>query len=129
LQQSNIQGQSVHALFCLDIDECQSTRFLSHISRRTVRADYLLSADLIIIDEVSMLTPWVTRRALLTLGSIAEGNHGKWDFGAAITLCRRSFAIASSRSKHKHAGIEKGSYANSLLDPYSQIYIAGSASF
>jgi hypothetical protein len=32
---------------------------------------YILAADLIIIDEVSMLTPWVANRVSLTLQSIS----------------------------------------------------------
>jgi hypothetical protein len=79
-------GQTVHSLFRLGIDELHGARFTSHIGRGTSRARHLLAAGLIIIDEVSMLTPWVARRVSLTLGSIAEGDYGQWDFGGVNVL-------------------------------------------
>jgi hypothetical protein len=42
----------------------------------------LLSAHLIVIDEVSMLTRSVALRVSLTLGSITGENHRDWDFGS-----------------------------------------------
>jgi DNA helicase HerA-like ATPase len=74
-------GQTVHSLFSLGIDERQSTSFTSHVGRGTLRANYLLSAELIVIDEVSMLTPWIARKVSLTLGWIAGDSHEPWDFG------------------------------------------------
>jgi Cdc6-like AAA superfamily ATPase len=68
-------GQTVHSLFSLGIDENQGSCFISHIGRNTQKTQKLLGARLIVIDEVSILTPWVARRISLTLRWIARGNH------------------------------------------------------
>jgi hypothetical protein len=61
-------GQTVHLLFSLGIDENQGSVFISHIGRKTQKAEKLLGVRLIVIDEVSMLTLWVAPRISLTLG-------------------------------------------------------------
>jgi ATP-dependent exoDNAse (exonuclease V) alpha subunit len=61
---------TLHSLFRLGIDEEFAGRFRYNIDRGTFEAKYLLDADLIIIDEVSMLTPWVANRVSMTLHSI-----------------------------------------------------------
>jgi hypothetical protein len=64
-------GTTLHSLFRLGIDEQSRGDFRSNIGRGTPLARYILAADLIIIDEVSMLTPWVANRVSLTLQSIS----------------------------------------------------------
>jgi hypothetical protein len=63
-------GVTVHSLFRLGINENASGDFRCHIGRQTAQAENILSADLIVIDEVSMLTPWVANRVSLTLRSL-----------------------------------------------------------
>jgi hypothetical protein len=53
-------GQTVHSLFSFGISEDQ-TSFISHIGSRSTKAKYLQDARIIVIDNVSMLTLWVTR--------------------------------------------------------------------
>jgi hypothetical protein len=74
-------GQTLHSLFSLGIDEDRSSSFASNVGQGTARARLLLSARLIVIDEVSMLTPSVGRRVSLTLSSIIGENYRDWDFG------------------------------------------------
>jgi hypothetical protein len=62
---------TLHFLFRLGIDEQSWGCFRSNIERGTPLAQYILAADLIIIDEVSILTPWVANRVSLTLQSIS----------------------------------------------------------
>jgi hypothetical protein len=50
-------GTTLHSLFRLGIDEQFRGGFRSNIRGGTPLARYILAADLIIIDEVSMLTP------------------------------------------------------------------------
>jgi hypothetical protein len=64
-------GTALHSLFCLGIDEQSREDFRSNIGRGTPLARYILAADSIIIDEVSMLTLWVANRVSLTLQSIS----------------------------------------------------------
>jgi ABC-type branched-subunit amino acid transport system ATPase component len=64
-------GTTVHSLFRLGIDEQSRGGFRSNIGRGIPLVRYMLAADLIIIDEVSMLTPWVVNRVSLTLQSIS----------------------------------------------------------
>jgi hypothetical protein len=71
-------------LFRLGFDESHTVDFISHVGRGTKHAAYLLSARLIVIDKVSVLTPWVAGRVSRTLGSIVEGNDGDWDFGGQL---------------------------------------------
>jgi hypothetical protein len=65
-------GTTVHSLFKLGIDENARMDFRCNIGRDTPHARYLSGADLIVIDEVSMLTPWVANRVSLTLKAICE---------------------------------------------------------
>jgi hypothetical protein len=64
-------GTTLHSLFRLGIDEQSRGRFSLNIGRGTPLGGYILAADLIIIDEVSMLTPQVADRVSLTLQSIS----------------------------------------------------------
>jgi hypothetical protein len=64
-------GTSLHSLFRLGIDQQSQGGFRSNIGRGTPLARCILAADLVIIDEVSMLTPWVANRVSLTLRSIS----------------------------------------------------------
>jgi MoxR-like ATPase len=50
-------GTTLHSLFRLGIDEQSRGSFCSNMGRGPPLARYILAADLIIIDEVSMLTP------------------------------------------------------------------------
>jgi hypothetical protein len=62
---------TLHSLFRLGIDEQSRGGVRSNIGRDTPLTRYILAADLIIINEVSMLTPWVANKVLLTLQSIS----------------------------------------------------------
>jgi hypothetical protein len=62
---------TLHSLFRLGIDEQSRGCFRSNIGRCARLARYILAADLIIIDEVSTLAPWVANRVSLTLQSIS----------------------------------------------------------
>jgi hypothetical protein len=64
-------GCTLHSLFKLGFDERAGSTFISGVGNGTPHADYLMAADLIIIDEVSMLIPWVANRVSLTLKSIS----------------------------------------------------------
>jgi hypothetical protein len=77
-------GTTLHSLFRLGIDEESNGSFLSHIGRDTPYAQHLLRADLIIIDEVSMLTPWIANRASMTLRSISI--EDQMEFGGKMIL-------------------------------------------
>jgi hypothetical protein len=77
-------GTTVHSLFKLGIDESVSRDFRCNIGRDTWQARHILSADLIVIDEVSMLTPWVANRISLTLRSISD--RTEVDFGGKRIL-------------------------------------------
>jgi hypothetical protein len=50
-------GTTLHSLFRLGIDEQSTGAFCSNIGRGTPLARHILAADLIIIDDVSILTP------------------------------------------------------------------------
>jgi hypothetical protein len=71
-------GTTVHSLLRLGIDEQSRGGFRSNIGRGTPLARYILAADLIIIDEEPMLTPWVANRVSLTLQSIS--GHERIEF-------------------------------------------------
>jgi hypothetical protein len=60
-------GVPLHSLFRLGIDEGSRGGFTCNIGRGTAHARYLLGAESIVIDEVSMLTSWVAQRASLML--------------------------------------------------------------
>jgi hypothetical protein len=60
------QGTTLHSAFKLGIDETKSV-FCSTIGRDTALAHRLLAANLIVIDEVSMLTPDLANRVSMTL--------------------------------------------------------------
>jgi hypothetical protein len=69
---------TLYALFRLGIDEESRGGFNCNIGRGTPHALDLLGADLIMIDEVSMLTPWVANRVSLIVQWICES---RLDFG------------------------------------------------
>jgi ATP-dependent exoDNAse (exonuclease V) alpha subunit len=54
------------------IQESGSYQFVCNIGRNTPPANFLLDTDLIVVDEVSMLTPWVAERASRVLNWLAE---------------------------------------------------------
>jgi hypothetical protein len=95
-------GVTMHALFKLGIDECSHDRFVSNSGRETPRATFLLSAQWIVIDEVSMLTRWVADRVSRVLNWLAEvdGMFGgvKRVFGGICSNCRRLSRISAWRS-------------------------------
>jgi hypothetical protein len=65
-------GVTLHGLLKLGIDKCADDGFVCNIGRDTAHATFLLTADLIVIDEVSMLTPWVAERASRVMNWIAD---------------------------------------------------------
>jgi hypothetical protein len=78
-------GATLHSLFHLGIDEQFLGSFRSNVGRRTPLARHILAADLIIIDQVSMLASWVTNRLSMTLQSIS-GQHQQ-EFGETDLVC------------------------------------------
>jgi hypothetical protein len=64
-------GTTLRSLFRPGIDEQSRGGFRSNIERGTAPARYILTADLIILDEASMLAPWIANRVSLTLQSIS----------------------------------------------------------
>jgi hypothetical protein len=76
-------GATLHSLFRLGIDEESRGGFTCNIGRGTAHGKYLLEADLIVIDEISMLTPWVAQRVSLTLQWVTES---RIDFGGKKLL-------------------------------------------
>jgi hypothetical protein len=56
----------------MGIDEVNRGPFVSPIGRRTPHAIHILRADLIIVDEVSMLTPWVANKVSKILQWIGD---------------------------------------------------------
>jgi hypothetical protein len=76
-------GTTLHSLFRLGIDDRERGGFASNIGRNSIDARYILRGDLIVIDEVSMLTPAVANRVSLTLKCIAQSRE---DFGAKKIL-------------------------------------------
>jgi hypothetical protein len=72
-------GTPLHSLFSLGINEESSRGFRSNISRSTFHAEYILATNLIVSDEVSILTPWVANRVSMTLQSISL--QREMDFG------------------------------------------------
>jgi hypothetical protein len=77
-------GTTVHFLFRLGIDEQSRGGFRSNVGRGTPLARFILAAALIIIDEVSMLTPWVANKISLTLQSIYR--YERIQFGGKLIL-------------------------------------------
>jgi hypothetical protein len=77
-------GTALHSLFHLGIDEQSTGAFHSNIGRRTPLARHVLAADLIIIDKVSLLTPWVANRVSMTLQSIS--GYDQVEFGGKRIL-------------------------------------------
>ena len=77
-------GITLHSLFRLGIDEEFAGSFRSNIGRGTFQAKCILDADLIIIDEVSMLTLWVANRVSMTLQSISV--EDQMEFGGKMIL-------------------------------------------
>jgi hypothetical protein len=68
-------GVTLHSLFKLGIDECIDDSFRCNIGRNSPHAHFLLETDLIIIDEVSMLTSWVAERVSRVLGWVADSQQ------------------------------------------------------
>jgi hypothetical protein len=64
-------GTTLHSLFLLGIDEQSRRCFRPNIGQGAPLFRYILAADLITIDEGSMLVPWVVNRVSLTLQSIS----------------------------------------------------------
>jgi hypothetical protein len=58
--------------------------FRSNIGRDVLQIRQILAADLIIIDMISMLTPWVANRAYMTLQPISA--HDRIKFGGKSIL-------------------------------------------
>jgi hypothetical protein len=79
-------GTTLHSLFHLGIDEQSRGSFYSNVGRRTPLARHIFAADLIIMDEVSMLTPWATNRVSLTLHSIS--GQDQQEFDETYPVCR-----------------------------------------
>jgi hypothetical protein len=77
-------GTTLHSLFRLGIGEEFARRFRSSVRRDTPQARHILAADLMILDEVSVLTPWVANRVSLTLQSISV--QAKIEFGGKRIL-------------------------------------------
>jgi hypothetical protein len=65
-------GTTLHSLFRLGTDDQDHGGFQCHIGRESIDARHILSADLIVVDEVSMLTPEVANRMSLTLKCISQ---------------------------------------------------------
>jgi hypothetical protein len=68
-------GTTLHSLFKLGIDEAVGNGFRSAVGRGSVHGNYLAHADLIMIDELSMLTPLVAKRISLTLKSVCHSDE------------------------------------------------------
>jgi hypothetical protein len=77
-------GKTFRPLFRLGIDEQSGVDFRSNIGRGSPLVWYIFAADLIIIDEVSMLAPWVANRISMTLQSIS--GHERIEFGGKRIL-------------------------------------------
>jgi hypothetical protein len=67
-------GRTLHSLFHLGIDEQFAGSLRSNIGRGIIQDEHILNADLIMINEVSMLIPWVANRVSMTLQSIFDGD-------------------------------------------------------
>jgi hypothetical protein len=73
------RGTTVHSLFPLGMDEISTKSFAPNVGKGTFQAERLRSADVIIIDDVSMLIHWVVQKVSLPLQSISE--HPDAGFG------------------------------------------------
>jgi hypothetical protein len=71
-------GTALHSLFHLGIGEGFRGSFRSNIGRSTPQARHILAADLIIINEVWMLTAWVENRVSVTLQSISDQDQSEF---------------------------------------------------
>ena len=70
-------GQTVHSLFALTIDQkIIGNEYKSSIGLHTLRAEELLSADLIIIDEISMMTIKTVAGVDFTLRYLSSEKYG-----------------------------------------------------
>jgi hypothetical protein len=72
-------GTTFHSMFRFGIDEQSRGGFHSSIGLGTLLPRSILASDLIIIDEVSMLTLWVANRVSLTLQSICGYERIQFD--------------------------------------------------
>jgi hypothetical protein len=77
-------GTTLHSLFHPGIGEQIRGSFRSNVGRGTPLVRHILAADLIIIYEVSMLTPWMTNRVSITLQSIS--GQSQQEFGGKQIL-------------------------------------------
>jgi hypothetical protein len=77
-------GTTLHSLCRLSIDEEFTGSFRSNIGCDSFRARDIFTANLIIIDEVSMLRRLVVNRVLMTLQSISV--HDRVEFGGKMIL-------------------------------------------
>jgi hypothetical protein len=75
---------TVHSLFHLGKDEQFTRSFRSNVGRDTPVARHILAANLIIVDEVLMLTAWVTNQVSMALRSISD--QDKIEFGGKYIL-------------------------------------------
>jgi ATP-dependent exoDNAse (exonuclease V) alpha subunit len=66
------RGTMLHFLSRLGTDEQDRSGFQSDIGHESIDARHVLSVDLIVVDEVSMLTPGVANRMFLTLNCISK---------------------------------------------------------
>jgi hypothetical protein len=55
-------GITLHSLFKLGIDDATKGDFRSNSEHHIIQANHILSADLAVTDEVSILTPWAAYR-------------------------------------------------------------------
>jgi hypothetical protein len=77
-------GITLHSLFRLGIDEPFTGSFRLNIGPGNRQARHILAADLIIMDEVAMLTSRVANRVSMTIQSIS--GHGRIEFVGKRTL-------------------------------------------
>jgi ATP-dependent exoDNAse (exonuclease V) alpha subunit len=77
-------GTTVHSLLKRGIDAAMRGDLRSTIGRNTFDATHIQSNDVIVMDELSMLTPWLANRISLTLRSISD--HSDVDFGGKTIL-------------------------------------------
>jgi hypothetical protein len=90
-------GTTLHSLSHLGIDEQFRGSFRSNVGRGTPLPRHILAGDLIIIDGVSMLTPWVTNRVSMTLQSIS-GQYQQESGGKQILFVSDLLQLSSAVS-------------------------------
>jgi hypothetical protein len=80
-------GTTLHSLSRLGIEEEFRGSFRSNIFRDTPQARHIFAADLLIIDEVSMLTSWVANRVSMTLQSISDQDQCEFGEKQILFVC------------------------------------------